>query len=314
MPDMHSQPPADGTPPPSSANREGILFLIVVVALGLLGLSLPHGDAGETFRSKLAADPRLPYWIGGLYGLILLESLVGFFQARDKGTAWRRLLWVALVPPLRLGLSPRFPNQWVWIPIHGWQPVDEDSMEELEHKLAMPMIILTLLIIPVLLVEFVGQSWIEASPALATSTHTLTALIWLGFAVEFILLVSASPAKLAFCLRHWINLVIIILPLIAWLRFFRLLRFTRLARTYRLRSVFMRAWRLALLFELLDRLHRRKPDRYIASLNEKINALEEQLAHTRAKLARFERSLAVPTGPDAAPADGDQSSPVQPPG
>jgi voltage-gated potassium channel len=149
------------------------------------------------------------------------------------------------------------------------------------------MIIVTLLIIPALTLEFFGEDWLQTSPSLAFATHALTALIWLGFATEFILLISASPDKAQFCIKHWVNLVIILLPLVAFLRFLRLLRFAKLARAYRLRSVSMRAWRLVLLFNILDRLHQRNPAKYIESLEKRIATAEAETAALRAKLAEF---------------------------
>lgn len=263
------------------------MFLVVVVQLGMVGMILPHGDSGEAFRESMAGDPIVPKWLMGLWGLIIVEGVVGFFQATDKGRAWKRLLLVMLIPPLRVGVSPRYANDWIWVPFCGWQRVDEESFADLELRLAMPMILLTLLIVPVLLIEFIGQKWLEASPVLAFGTHALTALIWLGFAIEFVLMVSASPNKTRYCIKHWVNLVIILLPLVAFLRFLRLLRFAKLARAYRLRSVTMRAWRLVLLFNLLDRVNQRNPQKYIASLEKKIAEMEAEVEELKAKLAAF---------------------------
>lgn len=273
--------------PPGNIAREAVMFVVVLAQLAIVGLILPHGDSGEEFRESLAGDPTLPKWLIALWIVTAAEALLGFMQSTDKPRAWKRLLLVLLLPPLRLAVSPRYPNDWIWVPFCGWQRVDEASFAKLELRLALPMIILTLLIVPVLLIEFVGQKWLEASPVLAFGTHALTALIWLGFAVEFILMVSACPHKVRYCIKHWINLVIILLPLVAFLRFLRLLRFAKLARAYRLRSVTMRAWKLITLFNLLDRVHQRSPQKYIAGLEKKIAEMEAEVAALKAKLAEF---------------------------
>ena len=299
-------PNADSAMPPENQIREGFMFTVVVAQLALIGLILPHGDSGEAFRDAMARDHLLWKGLKGLWILIGFEGVFGLVQASDKGQAWKRLLMVLLIPPMRLAVSPRYANNWIWVPFCGWQRVDEESFSKLELRLALPMIILTLLIVPVLLIEFVGQKWLEASPVLAFGTHALTAIIWLGFAVEFILMVSACPNKVRYCIKHWINLVIILLPLVAFLRFLRLLRFAKLARAYRLRSVTMRAWKLVLLFNLLDRVGQRNPRKYIASLEKKITEMEAEVAALKTKLAEF-RAQNAEIAPEGR-ADGPQSA------
>ena len=65
-----------------------------------------------------------------------------------------------------------------------------------------------------------------------------------------------------------------------------MLRAGKLLRAYRLRGLWTRLWRLALLFNLLDRLQQRDPKKYCAILEKKIEDLEEKLAELRGKLAK----------------------------
>jgi len=117
-----------------------------------------------------------------------------------------------------------------------------------------------------------------------------TALIWFSFALEFILLVSLAEKKLAFCKRHWINIVIILLPLLAFLRSLQLFRFLRMAkagklmRAYRLKGLATRMAKLATIFNLIDRLLSRSPEKYQAHLRDKIAEKEEELAELNSKL------------------------------
>jgi voltage-gated potassium channel len=71
-----------------------------------------------------------------------------------------------------------------------------------------------------------------------------------------------------------------------------MLRAGKLLRAYRLRGLWTRLWRLALLFNLLERLQKRDPAKYCAVLEKKITDLEEQLADLRTKLAE-QRSKTV---------------------
>lgn len=127
--------------------------------------------------------------------------------------------------------------------------------------------------------------------ALEWTLYLVTALIWWSFALEFILLVSLAPKKLEFCKRHWINIVIILLPLLAFLRSLQLFRFLRMARAgklmraYRLKGLGTRVAKLAVLFNLVDRMLSRNPEKYRAHLEDKIADKTEELQALRDRLA-----------------------------
>jgi hypothetical protein len=153
------------------------------------------------------------------------------------------------------------------------------------------MVILTLLVLPVLGAELTGGETLENHPRMALATHLTTCVIWIGFTMEFLWMIAAAPDKLAYSLKNWINLVIILLPLVAFLRVLNAFRFTRMLRAgkllcaYRLRGLWARLWRVALLFNILERLQQRDPAKYCAILEKRIADLEAELARLRTKLA-----------------------------
>ncbi len=120
----------------------------------------------------------------------------------------------------------------------------------------------------------------------------LTALIWFSFALEFIVLVSLAEKKVVYCKKNWINLVIILLPFLAFLRSLQLFRFLRMARAgklmraYRLRGLFRRALKFVVFFNLIDRVMARNPEEYNAHLHEKIAEKEAELIKLKSKLMR----------------------------
>ncbi len=154
------------------------------------------------------------------------------------------------------------------------------------------MLVITLLIVPVLLAETFIKLEGAAGDRLALALHLATALIWVAFVVEFILMVGLAPDKIAYCKQYWVNLVIIVLPVVAFLRilyaarFLRLFRAGQLMRAYRLRGLYTRALRLVMVFNLLDRLAQRNPARYLRALDAQIARKEEELATLRARAAR----------------------------
>ncbi|HCN27388.1 MAG TPA: potassium channel protein - like protein [Verrucomicrobiales bacterium] len=280
------KPPAQGGP------RHTLMAGVALLFTAQLSVLLPHGDSGEALREGLLANAWFTRAMLALWGVIGLEAVLGLFSAPDAWSARiKRLLIVCAAPPLRMTLATSTPPGWLWVPRFGWQPAGPGTTLKLERRLAIPMIVLTLLVVPVLVAELGFGETLDNHPRLAEAVHYLTSLIWLGFAAEFIWMVSATPEKAAYCLRHWVNLLIILLPLVAFLRFLRLFRFARmfkagkLLRAYRLRGLWMRVWRTALLFNLIERLQERNPEKYRAVLEKKIRELEAEVDRLKEKLA-----------------------------
>lgn len=293
-----SSPRVSGPPPPGGHLRHGLMLGAALAFLTLVGLVLPHGDSGESFRAWLLAQGWFRGSVVALWAVTLLEGVLGLAWAREPWPVrLRRLLLTALVPPLRMITASSTPRGWLWLPRAGWRPTGEATTEKLDQKLALPMVILTLLVLPVLGAELTGGETLENHPRMALATHFLTCLIWVGFTAEFIWMVAAAPDKPAYCLKHWINLVIILLPLVAFLRVLSMFRFARmiragkLLRAYRLRGLWTRLWRLALLLNLFERLQQRDPAKYCAALEKKIDGLEKELAALRIKLEATREKL-----------------------
>ena len=293
MPPM-SAATSPGTTPHGGHLRHGLMLVVSLALLTVVGLILPHGDSGEALRDWLLAHALFRPLVMVLWTVIVIEGLLGLFLAPDVWPArLKRLLLTSMVPPLRMVMATSTPPGWLWLPGAGWKPAGEKTSEKLEQRLALPMVILTLLVLPVLGAELTGGETMDNHPRLALATHLTTCVIWIGFTVEFLWMVAAAPNKLAYGLKHWINLVIILLPLVAFLRvlnafrFVRMFRAGKLLRAYRLRGLVTRLWRLALLFNILERLQQRDPAKYCAGLEKKIGELESEVSRLKAQLVEF---------------------------
>lgn len=375
--------------------RAMAMFVVAIAFLAVFAAFLPHGGLAEAVSRRLIGDPIVLTLLFGLWAAIIVESVLGYLSAPDKPkNAIYRLLLVILVPPFRMVISPLRPNTHVWVPKLGWLQTGKAAVADMELRTAMPMLLMTALIVPVIAADFligprphdilaadmssvarfdtsdngmrlfmldanervvanvarpdrevqsgVEGKWIvlgkpEGSEAsilflglentftfrtgcsvtegrFAAEAGTLTfdsiektakcpptsleiviwfvtALIWFSFAFEFILMVSLADKKLAFCKKNWINIVIILLPLLAFLRSLQLFRFLRMAkagklmRAYRLKGLATRMAKLATVFNLIERMLSRNPDKYDAHLREKIAEKEEELAELNIKLA-----------------------------
>ena len=300
-----------------SDGRASFMFKVAVGFLFIIGLMAGHSISGE------ATEIMFGWWLGipllVLWAIVILEGLWGMATTRDHHWgSFLRFSLVVLCPPFRAAFSPAHAPRFVCLPKNHWLAVSKLNFERVELRVALPMLGVTLLVLPLLGIELFFGAWLVEHLWASIVVHCLTAVIWFAFALEFILMLALSEKKLVYCKTHWINIAIIVLPLIAFLRALRLFRFLRLAkasrilRAYRMRGVFARAMRLAMVFNLIERLLERKPEKYLLALEEKVRekeaeicALEEKMADLRAKIAEEERD--ENGSADSAPASRDAS-------
>lgn len=122
----------------------------------------------------------------------------------------------------------------------------------------------------------------------------------MAFAIEFILKCSVAEKKIAYCIQNWMDLAVVVLPLIDFLPILRawrlggLLRLNqlnRMSRLYRLRGLLMKAWRAILLLEMIHRLLGNYQERRLNKLRDLIAAKEIELEELRLEKAELEQAL-----------------------
>ncbi|MDX1969344.1 MAG: hypothetical protein SFV23_19360 [Planctomycetaceae bacterium] len=284
------------TPPQTRHARAA--FLVGLCWMGLVALALHFHER---------ADDAAVFWpivfaLGGVTPLFWVEALV---QSLRKSANRRQLLWAALLPALRLGVRDPVNNTRIWLPGLGWRTVTPRLEKDVDQALSGPMLVISLLVLPVILIEYFFADHMEADLRLARSTQVATALIWWAFSVEFVLMVSITEKRVAYCRKHWLDLAIILLPLLSFLRALRLGRLLRLqslgktARMYKLRGVAMRTYRALLLVEAVRRLIHGSPERRLARLRQSLVDHEAHAQQLRAEIAELEAQVAASAPPDA---------------
>ena len=94
----------------------------------------------------------------------------------------------------------------------------EELLHRIERLTELPLLILAFAMIPLL----VGPLLWELSPAEATLFFTLDTFIWALFAVDLGIKVVVAPHRLAYLRRHWLEVLVVVVP------FFRPLRILRI--------------------------------------------------------------------------------------
>lgn len=290
-----------------------VLFLVLTAgALHFGGEAIPaaplkadpnaNGELPATESRVLGESPTIAlgiwcaWFLLPFYPLYLVETLSHW---RSGAPRLRQHLWYCLLPPLRLGARDHASGRWIWLPGAGWSVVDDALRRKVERNAHAPMMIVALLVLPLLVAQHYLSKHMQGSLWLTGAVEAGAAVIWMAFTFEFIVMLAIAEKRWDYTRRHWLDLLIICFPLIAFLRFVRtwsLVRMLRLgrmqqaAKVFRLRGTAMRLWRAVLLLELIDRWFRR-PEQRLQTLQHRLALREREVAELRSEIAELEARL-----------------------
>ena len=112
-------------------------------------------------------------------------------------------------------------------------------------------------------------------------------------------MISIVSRKFRYCKDHWIDIAVIFLPLVAFLRAARLGRLLRLqqltksAKVFRVRGTVMRAYRSILMLDVIDRLFRANPEVQLLRLEEAMVEKEREIEELRQEIVSLKARMAT---------------------
>lgn len=316
-----------------------LLFLILLAALTVVWVDMATPNfmpveenvardaSGEAVTDPLAAMRKRAIWTGYiLFGLLMaiwplfwLEPILCRWHRRGHGTeeggaqgdfgsrkhtAWKTDFWAAACPPLRLAKPVAEMNGEIWLPKIGWHPPGKPLAKLLDKVFSKPMLMIALLILPILLIEFGLAEQVQTMPWLKLTLSICTGFIWCAFAIEFIVMVSATDKKFAYVKKNWIDLAIILLPLVSFLRSLRIVRtaniakfakvqqLTKMSRIYRMRGLMAKSIRALMVLEVMHRVFNVTPEKRIEKLSLQLEEMEEEANEIRSQIKRLQSQIA----------------------
>jgi hypothetical protein len=298
-------------------------MFIASVAMLLLVAGEIHFSHGHMFAPLL---PACHIGLAVIWPVFVLEALAHAFARSPR---WKQHLVYCLCPPLRLGARDACTGERIWLPRLGWTVVDHDLGERMDRTLNIPMILISLCVIPLLALDYyqpdhhplvhqiqnsVAKATTAAAPsqtpsiaseipaafawarlpAVRFATRIGEALIWTAFALEFTVMISVVERKFHYCKQHWIDILVIVLPLLAFLRSLQLARLARLnqigrfTRLYRLRGSVVRAQRGMVVASVVERKFLGSPSKQLAHLKDSLAERERDLEALRTRIRDLE--------------------------
>jgi len=109
---------------------------------------------------------------------------------------------------------------------------NEEALERFERQIAVPMLVLSLAIVPLIVIPLV----VDLSRPVRNTFIALDWLVWAAFVVEYLVRLYLAPHKWLFVRHNLFDLLIVVLPFLRPLRVIRSARAARLLRAGRATS------------------------------------------------------------------------------
>lgn len=271
------------------------MFCATVLFLAFFALTVQEFLTREAHQS--ATRLQLFLWLTlGTYPLFWAEAAWHFWIGSAR--RWATLI-DCVIPPLRLARRDLQSGTRMWLPGLGWRHIDDHLQYDVERALSGPMIIVALMILPLLAIDFMWTDQLERHRWLQIVVETGYSITWLAFTMEFIVMFSIVKKKFLYVKQHWVDLLIVCLPLVAFLRIFRLSHLVRLqqvthvSRVYRVRGLALRVWRGMLAMDVISRLMRVSPEERIATLRQMIAEKQHEIERLEREIQEWEAKQAA---------------------
>lgn len=159
-------------------------------------------------------------------------------RKRSSRREWR-------VPPGVVPPPPRPGDRHVRVHRLGVVLASDRLRRRVDQRFHLPMIVLSILVLPLLAVELLvfPRYPVFQNGILGLLVPIGLGVIWLAFFVEFVIKIAIAECRIEYVRRHWLDVVIIALPV---LRPLRVARIARTARIFTLRGVGMKFLRYGL--------------------------------------------------------------------
>jgi len=281
-----------------------IMFWLTIIFLSLASIFVEYGPTEAFF---LPYAPQMATILLILWPTFFIEQIVSWGFCHKT---WKSCLALTLFPPLRLAMRRCHQETQIWWNFR-WQLVDPALYYRLERRFMFPLLILSLIMIPFWIIEIFFPRKMLVYPLLYHFIHLGNALIWGLFVTEFIIIFSIAPKRLEYLKLHWLEIFIIILPMLALARiliirtpvwnslpFFESIKFiklTELQRTlniYRSRVLLNRIIKIFIMIDIVEYFYlRRNPQKYRQILQNKLQEKEQELLKLRKKIVAVEKLI-----------------------
>ncbi len=257
-----------------------LLFLLITGALLHL--------TGQELTGSLGI--RLLTGLGILYLFFVVEAVAHWHSGAAN---MKQHIAYLCIPMMRLCPRDHIEGDQAWVPGLGWRKRTPRLETYLARVFSGPMIVIALLVLPVVGVEFFYADAIAARPMRKFVIDTCSGFIWMAFVFEFVVMISVVEKRMRYCKQNWIDLAVVLLPLVNFMgaarlgRLVKLKQLSRTAKIYRMRGLVLRSWRAVVALDVIDALLRRDSEHRLERLENQIKEKQQEIEQLRMQMERL---------------------------
>jgi hypothetical protein len=281
-----------------------IMFFLTIIFLSLVAIILQYLQIDNGLE-LLPYSRQLISILLILWPFFFLDRILYLIFCNKR--TWKSyvgLFLITLLPPLHLAARRCDDQTYIWWDFN-WQLVTPSLYEHIEKRFLYPILIFSLFMIPIWIIEiFLPQSSLTMHLLLYHLINMGNALIWGLFTTEFIIMFFITKDRNDYLIRHWLELFIIVLPMLALARFVLIYKYLFITKStfvlwfvkiqnmlniYRTRSVLNRIIRILILVDIVKRFYQRKnPEKYLTILRNKLADKEEEIIELKKQINEIE--------------------------
>ncbi|MCV6638995.1 hypothetical protein [Candidatus Albibeggiatoa sp. nov. NOAA] len=287
------------------------MFLLKIIFLGLSAVLIQYYQTDEGMRSLHYLEEM--QWV--LFGLWIVFAIERFlYLSLCPNKTWRSFVaafFITLFPPLHLAARRCHKKQYIWYFSH-WELVREELFDKIERQFLFWIMLVLVIMTPIWLAELFFAHYLKDYILFHHAMNIGNAVVWAVFVAEFVIEISLTKKWQKYIIQHWVELLIILLPMLAFARFLRLTQFGFLAKygfiqkmvvnysvkwqkllnVYRARSTMNRLIRIFILIDVIKRWQQsRNPKKYLQKLHEQLEEKQQELDEIKKKIAETEKLI-----------------------
>ena len=278
-----------------------IMFWVTIVFLTTMAIIIQYVQIDSGLERLLYAQ-QLVTLLLICWPIFVIEKIISLIFCQQTWKSYFGLVFVMLLPPIRLATRRCNHSDFIWL--FRWRLINSSLYTALEKRFLLPILLLSLFMIPFWITELFSPDKLNNHRLLYHSINLGNALIWELFVIEFIIMFSIAEKKLYYLKKHWLELFIIILPMLALAsilisryalirqvklikpaKLLKIERIRRILNIYRARSVVNRILRILIVIDIFKQFYqRRNPQKYLALLHEKLAQQEQEIVEIKQQI------------------------------
>ncbi len=281
-----------------------VMFVLTIFFLSLVAILIQYLQTSNGLE-RLPRHQEMIDLLVILWPIFFLERILDLFFCPKK--TWKNYVaqfFVALLPPLRLAVKRCKEEEYIlWD--FNWHFVDKSLCDHIEKRFLYPILAFSIVMIPFWMSEIFFPQQITRYPLIYHIINLGNAFIWGLFVIEFVIMFSLTKKRTHYLTTHWLELFIIILPMLALARYILISKYLSLSKqaywfvklqrilnVYRARSVLTRIIRILIVINIVKRIYqRRNPKKYLIMLQEELEEKEQEIAKLKKQISEIKKLI-----------------------